>query len=244
MTAPLPTLDLSVLDRADLINIALQRSSVLHDQPRPGQIIRDWTAGDTAPLNAAIDSLGTDIALRAATEIWQEYQSLRSHLPQTTATADIGCGYGFFDLFLARDTGCSLHLIDLETNENRHFGFSDKPAAYSNLDTARRLLVANGVASDQITTINPAHDPVEATGPVDLVVSLLSCGFHYPVNDYLPYLRTCLKPGGQAILDLRATTEARQTALLEEFGTVAHHSRTGPAQRVILTRANQETGQS
>ena len=82
------------------------------------------------------------------------------------------------------------------------------------------------------------------TGPVDLVVSLLSCGFHYPVNDYLPYLRTCLKPGGQAILDLRATTEARQTALLEELGTVARHSRTGPAQRVILTRANEDAGQS
>lgn len=51
-------LDVGCLDRGDLINLILQRSEVMYDLPRAGQVIRAWGGGDMAPMEAEIDRLG------------------------------------------------------------------------------------------------------------------------------------------------------------------------------------------
>ena len=233
------SLDLTCFDRGDLVNLILQRSEVMFDRPKSGRVIKAWQEGDDAPIQAVVDEMGETIARRAAGVIHAEYKAIKGLLQDLNLKrlADIGCGYGFFDLFAAQDLGCQVLLIDIEENTHRHFGFNLEGAAYSSLSRAKRLLVSNGIKSNMIETLNPSKKPVEASKPVDLTVSFLSCGFHYPVDPYLPFLDKVLRPGGAAIFDLRRSTSAVQAQKLEEFGALSDMAAPPKARRVLLRKA-------
>jgi SAM-dependent methyltransferase len=232
-------LDLSCLTHDDLVNQVLQRSEVLFDLPRSGRVIRAWGAGDMAPMETEIDRLGDQIVRRAAGVIHAEYREIAPLLAKLAPkrVADIGCGYAFFDLFVARDLKSHVVLIDLESNELRHFGFKSEGAAYSSLARAKELLRANGVAARRITTLNPSKRAPERVKPVDLVVSFLSCGFHYPVDSYLPFIEKALVPGGAGIFDLRERTADAQAAALSRYGTLTDLPAPPKARRVLLQKA-------
>lgn len=85
--------------------------------------------------------------------------------------------------------------------------------------------------------MNRLDTPPEEIAPVDLVVSFLSCGFHYPVDTYLPMLDKALKAGGSAIFDLSETTESEQVEKLAQFGPVTDIT-TRPKLRRVLLRKN------
>ncbi|MDR0809349.1 MAG: class I SAM-dependent methyltransferase [Gemmobacter sp.] len=231
-------LDFSALGKDDYLNLILQRSEIMFDRPRHGRVIRAWNAGDMAPIEAVIADLGVELARRAAGVIHAEYRALEPLLRELAPerVADIGCGYALFDLFLARGLKSELLLIDLEQNEHRHFGFSDEGAAYSSLKVARRLLEDNGVPAAAITTLNPRDRIPETAGPVDLAVSFLSCGFHYPVDLYLPFLEQAVSARGAAIFDLRATTAPEQAAKLARLGSLTDLPAPPKCRRVLLRK--------
>ena len=226
------------LASSDLVNLILQRSEVLSDLPRPGKVIRAWEAGDDAPMRAEVERLGAAIARRAAGVIAAEYAALRPVVAEAppARVADIGCGYALFDLFLARDFAAHLLLIDIETNDRRHFGFQEQGAAYASLAVARALLQGNGVAAGRIVTLNPTQVDVLGAGRIDLAVSFLSCGFHYPVDAYIPFFADCMNPGGRIILDLRAATADEQQARLAPLGAVRILPGPPKTRRVMVTR--------
>jgi len=213
-------LDLGMFDQQDLVNLILQRSEVLYDVPRAGRVIREWNNGNMDLIVEQVERLGHEIAYRTAAVIHAEYRNMAPLLQQLAPNrvADIGCGYAFFDLFLARDIGTKLLLIDLESNERRHFGFKKEGAAYSSLARAKEMLAANQVASEDIRTINPEKEDPAESDKVDLVTSFLSCGFHYPVSLYDRFFTTAIKPAGSAIIDLREATAEQQLKQLETYG--------------------------
>jgi len=49
---------------------------------------------------------------------------------------------------------------------------------------------------------------------IDVVVSILAWGFHFPISTYLPAVYQALKPGGILIVDIRKGTNG-----LEELAT-------------------------
>jgi len=230
-------LDYSMLEQDDLINIVLQRSEVLTDVARPGELIREWMAGDSSRFKDLVRTKGSVFAQRALRVIQTEFEVLRPTLDQIgpTKIADIGCGYAFFDLLAYHRYGSDLFLIDIEENERRHFGFDEEGAAYTNLSTAKAFLTANGVPADQVTTWNPERDDVEEGKKPDLAVSFLSCGFHYPVDMYLPFFRFGVAPGGAILLDLRNQSFAENRRKLEKLGQVKVLSK-GRGRRRVLVR--------
>ncbi len=231
-------LDVSMFAPGDLVNLILQRSEVLWDVPRAGQVIRAWNAGEMGPIEAETARLGDEIARRTAAVIHAEYKAMKPVLDRIPMgqVADIGCGYAFWDLFVARDFGSQLVLIDLEENEHRHFGFEAEGAAYSSLSVASEMLRANGVLADAITCVNPAKSDPEKAGPVDLAVSMLSCGFHYPVDSYVPFFTNSVRPGGHILVDLRARTAAAQAAVLAPLGPLEDLAAPPKARRVLVRR--------
>lgn len=233
-------LDLSAFTRGDMVNLILQRSDILVDSPQGQRPVKAWMGGDSGPILAEVDRLGEEIARRAAGQIHAEYRAMRAAVIETgpKRIADIGCGYAIWDLFAARDTGADLVLIDIEENERRHFGFAEEGAAYTSLAIAGEFLRRNGVAADRIALVNPNMTALEKVAPVDLAVSLISCGFHYPVDAYLGFFRDQLAPGGAVILDLRRGTAEEQLARLSGIGRVAGELASPPkARRVLLRRA-------
>jgi hypothetical protein len=68
-----------------------------------------------------------------------------------------------------------------------------------------------------VALCNPRHDPLPA-GPFDLVVSLLSAGFHYPISEYSEFALRTLKPGGALVFDCRKNVD--QQDFLSGFSEV------------------------
>jgi len=225
-TAEIPRvaeLDTSALSTEDVLKLILQRSEIIRDQDNYNRYIKAWQQGKNYLLVDLIDRMGKDTLIRrAAAVIYLEYMELRPILDKTRpkVLADIGCGYAFFDLFVAQDFDTKVLLIDLETNGVRHFGFENTGAAYSNLDVAARLLQRNGVKQSKIETMNPSVTSVDDLRNIDMAVSFISCGYHYPWQTYDTFFRNSVKFDGNIILDIRKRKMKNERAELDEIGTV------------------------
>ncbi len=201
IVAPIEAPDLSMFDEDDLANIILQRSEI----GKTGPLIRAWQDGNDAPLLEHVRSQGPAIAEQALELARREVELFAPALDKTPPKRliDIGCGYAMADLFLYRRYGCDLVLIDIEESGARHFGFASEGSGYTSLEKARKFLIANGVPEERITLINPKlTDPSEAGG-ADLAISLISCGYHYPVSTYEALFRDQIEAGGAIVLDIR-----------------------------------------
>lgn len=169
-----------------------------------------WNAGDKGVAAAEARAERDRILRGTFAEIWREYLPVRDYLNRLGLTprhvADIGAGTGINDLFLARDYGTRVTMIDIEETDEQYHGWAASGAGYASLAAARALLEENGVAPADIMTINPLITPgaVDTVSP-DLVTSLYSCGFHYPIDDYLSLCQRALENGGAVILDLRGS---------------------------------------
>lgn len=238
MTVTPDTLDLSPLNRDDLLNLVLQRSDVLGYNRPAFDKVRDWEAGEPAALEAAVAENGETYAREAARLIHAEFDRILGLLKrlQPRRIADIGCGYGIFDLFAYHALDCDILLIDIEQSERRHFGFEDEGAGYSSLATARALLTANGVPGDRIVTWNPNREDLPDGPPIDLAVSFLSCGFHYPIDMYMPFFELAVAPKGAVILDLRGGQADAMVDKLELLGRVRVLRQGGGIRQVLLKK--------
>jgi hypothetical protein len=208
--------DFSSFTQADVVNLILQRSSTLDNQ----QGIRDWMAGDASTLKTAAKEERDSILQVAFEEIADVYGVIRNSIATIAPKriADIGAGYSFVDLMLYKEFGCDLVLIDIETSDDRHFGFQDAGAGYSSLSKARKFLMDNGVPSSAITTLNPQKKPVDTLGEVDLAISLISCGFHYPAETYDAFFRKQVSADGGIVIDIRKGSGALK--YLKQIGDV------------------------
>lgn len=215
-------LDLSMFADEDIRNTILQRSEVLYDLDRPGVVIRQWSNGDPSAIETEVNARGTLLLKRAISVLYLEYLALKPTLDMISPerVADIGCGYGFIDLFVAKEYGCDIVLIDLETNDRKHFGFQAEGAAYTSLVKAKKFLVQNGVPARRVKTINPDKDSLADIKNIDLAMSLLSCGFHYPVSTYFDFWKNSVRETGSIILDLRNAKTETQLSEMIQIGSV------------------------
>lgn len=232
------SVDLSAFSEEDILNVVLQRSEILFDVPQSGRVIRAWSNGDSSLLQGVVEEKGETILRRALASLYVEYEELKPVLERLRLkrVADIGCGYAFIDLFLTKDFDTSLVLIDLEQNDRRHFGFKGAGAAYSSLTVARQFLLDNGVDGARIQTLNPGKDDPLSIGEIDLAISLLSCGFHYPVSTYSALFRDRVSADGAIILDLRLSSKEAQLGELVDIGQVSTLSTGENRNRIIVSK--------
>ena len=118
------------------------------------------------------------------------------------------------------------------------YGFKARADFYNSLELTRHMLVRNGLPEASLTTIEARDDNgIDLPERVDLVVSLISWGFHYPVATYLERSHELLKPGGKLILDVR-----KDVGGLEEidavFGNAQVILQAAKWQRVLTVRGS------
>ena len=186
---------------AALMLLGYQRSKQISPRAR-----RAWEAGDRSVLEAEARSRGAAIFRGALAEVFEEYKPLRRALIMAGRNPghviDIGCGQALNDALLYKDFGCAITLIDIEETPAQYHNWNDAGSGYASLDAARGFLLENGVP--EVVTINPPRQPETPKNPRgDLGTSLISCGFHYPVGDYLELFLDTVKSGGAVVLDLR-----------------------------------------
>lgn len=151
-------------------------------------------------------------------EMERTYKSFVGLLPKkATAILDVGCGMSGIDVHLSKhyNHDIKVTLADKDgISDVILSGFAsskDEFCHYHNFEYAIKLLCDNGVPRKNIDPLdlNLYQFPKE---PFDIVISLLSWGFHYPINDYYPNVR----PGGVIIADCRKKTPSEN--MLNERG--------------------------
>jgi hypothetical protein len=152
----------------------------------------------------------------------EEYQSIRTQLPVgPTRVLDIGCGLAAIDALLfmhyGRRSDLQFFLLDRsEWTRPPRYGFSTRAEFYTSLEVATELLRANGVGLASVHQVEVAETAPCSLPAADLIISLASWGFHYPVSTYLEPVWNAMEDGGTLILDIRAGLGEEQ-ALARRF---------------------------
>lgn len=140
-----------------------------------------------------------------------EFESMVDFLPPQCANIlDIGCGLAGIDIYLYHNygRGTKITLLDRSATDSKiRYNFRDKGAFYNSLHVAKKNLCSFGAKETDITCCEAnSENSIEADGPFDLIISLLSWGFHYPVDVYLPAVQEKMANNAKIILDVRKKT--------------------------------------
>lgn len=146
-----------------------------------------------------------------------------------TSVVDIGCGMGLIDIglyhYYHENDGITFYLVDKseKPHENKVYrGFRENYCFYNSLPLAVENLKNNGVKDYNIIPIDVVLNPtaLERLRGVDLVLSLLSCGWHYPLTHYIDTIYSMINDGsGLLIIDIRNDTNGEEI-LNKYFHTV------------------------
>ena len=127
-------------------------------------------------------------------ELQQTLDTFKALLPaRAERILDIGCGMAGIDVLLHRIyPDAEIVLADKqgvsEKPKTRYHRDASEFGHYHDFDAALALLEANGVSLDRVRTCDLGVEPFPAD-EFDVVISLLSWGFHYPISTYQPRVR-------------------------------------------------------
>ena len=176
-----------------------------------------------------------------ARDMVREYESLRSALPaRCSSVLDIGCGVAGIDVYIQHhypDAEIDFYLLDrTQVAGAVYYLFESRGAFYNSLEVAKALLEANGIPGHRIHLLE-ARDSGDISIPArpDVVLSLLSWGFHYPVSTYLRRVHELVSESGVVILDVRKGTDGLQ-ALRRVFPAVEVIQATDKYDRVMARK--------
>ena len=122
---------------------------------------------------------------------------------------DIGCGFSGISIFLNDyfHKEASFWLLDRDNvTEDWKVGFHDDGSefsSYNDFSEVRAFLHASGIQEDKIATINIDQEDFPKRVKFDVIISLLSLGYHYPVDIYASHIKESTSAGALIFLDLR-----------------------------------------
>lgn len=139
----------------------------------------------------------------------KDYELIEPFLPkQATNILDIGCGLGTIDVFLHNKYPNSKIYLQDKTDtikeERKYNGFNEQYYYYNNLDLLFEFLKENGVSNFEIID---GENLFNFNIKYDLIISLLSCGWHYSITQYLNFIKNNISQKGILIIDVRNNTE-------------------------------------
>lgn len=202
---------------------ALQRTDLLPKQNRVAKALRSYRfpGFDYETFVRKVTDRDADgIDSRFWASIDGEVKHLLPHIPKNTSTImDIGAGLAGMDLLLTRHFQFeSIALVDRSHQDQRvYYEFEERGSFYNSFDLAKELLTQGGVDPESIVCISAPDDGrlPPAIKDVDLVISTLSWGFHYPVSFYLASVKELLSARGVLILDVRIGTGGLEDLLVD-----------------------------
>ncbi len=176
---------------------------------------------------------GADIARCFEKDIYKDLLSVRPHLPKfCKRILDIGCGVGGIDLYLYNHFKglTELHMLDYSRiSKSVYYGYQHEGAVYNSLDLTADFLKLNGVDKKKIAVYDAENK--FPSGKFDIILSILSCGFHYPVETYIEKIKAV--KSGIVILDIRKNSG--QIKLLQDnFESVEVIADYSKCERVLI----------
>jgi len=144
---------------------------------------------------------------------------------------DIGCGIGGVECFIPN---CDFFLIDRTQKDNDiYYGYKEKTSFYNSMHTAINQIAS--VRPGAKVYIWEADNTIPFQVEFDLIISLISCGFHYPVETYLEQIYQKLRKEGKLIIDLRKGT-TNEEVCEKRFGNKRILEETKKYRRCMFTK--------
>ena len=135
-----------------------------------------------------------NLELKAEDLFYRELNTFKKFLPNKAENIlDIGCGLGVIDIFLNKvfSNTSNFYLLDKNRIDKKiRYGFSSKYESYNDLNETKNLLLNNNVNKERINLFNVDQN-IEIKTKIDLVISLKSMGYHYPIDKYIELLQNC-----------------------------------------------------
>lgn len=117
----------------------------------------------------------------------REVETFKKYLPKNVKNImDVGCGLGIIDIYLNRIfNNPKFFLLDKNRIDKKiKYGFSLNYESYNDLNETKNLLLNNEIKLDQINLVD-VEKTININEKIDLVISLKSMGYHYPLENYL-----------------------------------------------------------
>ena len=153
------------------------------------------------------------ILIEFNSDIQGDYKVIRDHLPvKCSKILDVGCGIAGIDIFLYNHyslNNISFYLLDQsKVDKTINYGFGQHGEFYNSLLVARETMIINGVPEVNINLLEANEsNEIPMQESANLVLSLISWGFHYPVSTYLNNVYKILCDKGILIIDIRKGTD-------------------------------------
>jgi hypothetical protein len=225
-------------DSAFIEDLVLQRTASFIACGGAGALNHWFATGDKAQLSEHLHRNGLLERFLHATvaEIRREADTLVAGLPPECfgSVVSIGPGNGILELLLMRSVPVSsLLLIDIESSDTHRHGFNDTGSGYASLAATRAFLEANGVAPAALVTCNPRREPLPDF-EFDLLLSVLSMGFHYPCDDYVDFIEGNAHQRSLVVIDKRRDAPDAGYERLKRSFAVLRSTPAGKHDRVVL----------
>jgi SAM-dependent methyltransferase len=178
----------------------------------------------TTEYGLTMDSSDELIRTSITKMVMRDYDMIKDFLPYSACNVlDIGCGLGLINLALGEKySDCDFHLLDKtqELNTEKISGFNEKYTFYNSLPAAKKILQNNGINESKIHIYEVEDENINLLKEYkfDVILSFLSCGWHYSVDIYRDLILSSLSDDGIVILDIRHNTNELEKA--KEFLTL------------------------
>lgn len=163
---------------------------------------------------------GPEIKKEYNKDIEFEYSTIKDYLPENAKSIlDIGCGVAGIDVLISRhySDNINVFLIDKTyTDKKIYYGFKKKASFYNSLDISKQVLELNGVHNTFIQQATEQNS-IDFKESFDIIISLISWGFHYPASTYLNNAYDKLNKNGVLIIDIKKSTGG-ENEIMEKFG--------------------------
>lgn len=135
----------------------------------------------------------------------KEFDTFKNFLPKNLDNImDIGCGLGIIDILLNNYYKNEINFYLLDKNKidvKIKYGFSRNYESYNSLKETQNLLLKNDINIDQLNIFD-VDRKIEINKKIDLVISLKSMGYHYPIDIYIKLLKNCCDANTIFIFDV------------------------------------------
>jgi hypothetical protein len=117
---------------------------------------------------------------------FSEYEIIKDFIKSPKQVLDLGCGLGRMSVFInSQLQDSSIHYILADSTEVKgkpSYGWN-KGGFYNDLSLTRDFAIEHGLKNFEILDI--CKEGITTLKNIDLVVSFLAAGFHFPIEDYI-----------------------------------------------------------
>ena len=133
-----------------------------------------------------------------------EYSRIKDIIREPLNVLELGCGLGRFSIYLNSQLNYNPHFILADfskISKKIRYGWNPQESYYNDLSLTAEFCEDNGLQSYEVFDL--AKQSIKDLKEIDLVMSFLSVGFHYPIEQYIEDLGNITSDGAILIFGIR-----------------------------------------